>query len=770
MMAEKPVRRLMDETASYLSKGIERGILEESPSEAMVSSLQESAGVFSGFKTFHEMKEAANLLLDENGNLKPFERFSNDVQKINDAYNKHYLQTEYNFAVQSAQMAARWEEQQDDGGGRYLLQYRTAGDSKVRESHRKMDGITLPPSDPFWDKYYPPNGFNCFPAGTPILMGDGSFKAIEEIKKGDLVIGGSGQRKPVIGTHIRAYNGEMTRVITEGGTVSCTPNHRFLTARGWIAAGELEVGDILIQVGKVGTFDIAVNAIHNAHAIIRNGFMSFVRKWHPVRALAVDNKVKSGQKEVHDITPDHLPELERDSLGDKKVKHDLLAWAWWKAQCRKILRMQPPCTDRACNSPLPNVGTKEGRTCLQLLGDLANHPAIRLGLSLSNMLPGKSKLMVGSGKAFACGITPFSIANPLRDHGFSPSARLKPTMQDKFGDASVVDTPQGTEAAVTPKISEVSEFHGIPDIHSFNGFNSFYDFIRQTFLHTRYILVKGKDNENISMSVYNLSVKEDESYVLPSGIVHNCRCTVAKVRAAKYPATDSAEAMKAGDEATAGKYAEMFRFNPGKQRAAYPAYNSYTISKCKTCRKNGLDLAKIPSNELCAACKVIREEIQQGKYERDAEFGDRLLVALEADKTELDENKRAAKALLRSFPEMRITIRKHSRVKGEKNAEYLIDDIIADRKGIKSPKGIQSGFKKAIEQECNAVVVDLDANMSDKKLPVSELAKYINWRKSDFESGRIVRCYVVYHNKAIVITPNHKDREAIKAEIEKLKP
>lgn len=246
MLGEKPVRRLIEETAAYLSKGIERGIVEEQPSEAMVSSLRESAGVFSGFKTFHEMKEAAGLLLDEKGGLKPFEQFSNDVQKINDAYNKHYLKTEYNFTVQSAQMAARWEDQQDDGEGRYLLQYRTAGDKKVRKAHQELEGITLPASDPFWDKYYPPNGFNC-------------------------------------------------------------------------------------------------------------------------------------------------------------------------------------------------------------------------------------------------------------------------------------------------------------------------------------------------------------------------RCTVQKVRAAKYPATDGKEAMKAGDKATEGKYAEMFRFNPGKQRAAYPAYNSYTVKKCATCKKNGLKLAKIPSNELCAACPIIRE-------------------------------------------------------------------------------------------------------------------------------------------------------------------
>ena len=32
MLKEKPVRRLIEETAAYLSKGIERGVVQESPS------------------------------------------------------------------------------------------------------------------------------------------------------------------------------------------------------------------------------------------------------------------------------------------------------------------------------------------------------------------------------------------------------------------------------------------------------------------------------------------------------------------------------------------------------------------------------------------------------------------------------------------------------------------------------------------------------------------------------------------------------------------
>lgn len=39
--------------------------------------------------------------------------------------------------------------------------YRTAHDGKVRPEHAVLHNVTLPPSDPFWDEFYPPNGWNC---------------------------------------------------------------------------------------------------------------------------------------------------------------------------------------------------------------------------------------------------------------------------------------------------------------------------------------------------------------------------------------------------------------------------------------------------------------------------------------------------------------------------------------------------------------------------------------------------------------------------------
>lgn len=73
---------------------------------------------------------------------------------------EHWGEAEKGYATQSAQMAEKWQAFEKDGD-EYLLQYRTANDEKVRAEHAALQGITLPVSDPFWDKYYPPLGWNC---------------------------------------------------------------------------------------------------------------------------------------------------------------------------------------------------------------------------------------------------------------------------------------------------------------------------------------------------------------------------------------------------------------------------------------------------------------------------------------------------------------------------------------------------------------------------------------------------------------------------------
>lgn len=156
IMADSKVQKLIEAHADVLNRNIQR--LEMS--DTMRKRLTRSNYIFSGMKTFHELNEAFPSLLDSNGNRKTFEAFLNDVRKIDNTYNSNYLRAEYNFVQSSAEMAAKWEQFSEDGD-RYNLQYRTANDGKVRPEHAALNGVTLPPSDPFWEEYYPPNGWNC---------------------------------------------------------------------------------------------------------------------------------------------------------------------------------------------------------------------------------------------------------------------------------------------------------------------------------------------------------------------------------------------------------------------------------------------------------------------------------------------------------------------------------------------------------------------------------------------------------------------------------
>jgi SPP1 gp7 family putative phage head morphogenesis protein len=105
------------------------------------------------------MNEAGLSLKDKNGGIKDFETFKKEA---GDVFKKSglNLRAEYQHATQATQMAAKWNDIEEDGD-RYDLQYRTVGDDKVRHEHAELNGTTLPPSDPFWGEYYPPNGWGC---------------------------------------------------------------------------------------------------------------------------------------------------------------------------------------------------------------------------------------------------------------------------------------------------------------------------------------------------------------------------------------------------------------------------------------------------------------------------------------------------------------------------------------------------------------------------------------------------------------------------------
>ena len=163
LMKYKAYRELITATSQVFNTTIPHEVPEE-----MRAYLERDVFIFSGLKTHTQLTEARSKLKDEQGNIRPYHLFEKEILKLNNTYNRNYLEAEYQFAVQSAQSAANWANLQEDTS-RYWLEYRTAGDERVRQSHAALAGICLPKDDAFWTEYYPPNGWRCRCTAVEVL-------------------------------------------------------------------------------------------------------------------------------------------------------------------------------------------------------------------------------------------------------------------------------------------------------------------------------------------------------------------------------------------------------------------------------------------------------------------------------------------------------------------------------------------------------------------------------------------------------------------------
>lgn len=63
--------------------------------------------------------------------------------------------------MNTADMAGRWKQLWENREDRPYLQYRTAGDGRVRPLHQSWNGAIYPITASWWDTHYPPNGWGC---------------------------------------------------------------------------------------------------------------------------------------------------------------------------------------------------------------------------------------------------------------------------------------------------------------------------------------------------------------------------------------------------------------------------------------------------------------------------------------------------------------------------------------------------------------------------------------------------------------------------------
>lgn len=118
------------------------------------------------------------------------------------------------------------------------------------------------------------------------------------------------------------------------------------------------------------------------------------------------------------------------------------------------------------------------------------------------------------------------------------------------------------------------------------------------------------------------------SYMPPNG--WNCRCTAVEVLARNNTKSDSAAAIQKGEKATtqigkSGKNkAEMFRFNPGKDKRLFPENNAYNPKHCDGGKVNLSSMIGIASivlsleDEKCRAKKLLEEELKDFNKKKNA--------------------------------------------------------------------------------------------------------------------------------------------------------
>lgn len=83
----------------------------------------------------------------------------------------YQLETMFRTQLQMSFAAGRYQAEQHEDIQQILWGYKyiTVGDDRVRDSHEILEGTTLPKDDPFWQRFYPPNGWNCRCAVIPLF-------------------------------------------------------------------------------------------------------------------------------------------------------------------------------------------------------------------------------------------------------------------------------------------------------------------------------------------------------------------------------------------------------------------------------------------------------------------------------------------------------------------------------------------------------------------------------------------------------------------------
>ncbi len=137
--------------------------------------LQADTARFAAFRQYQQQTQMASLITDGMS----LDKFKLEAKPVLNMF-REYAKTEKQSAFAQAAAAERWQGFAENADIYPNLEWRTAGDSDVRDDHRKLDGLILPISDPFWNSHTPPLGWGC---RCEVIQTDAPVKEKEGFKK-----------------------------------------------------------------------------------------------------------------------------------------------------------------------------------------------------------------------------------------------------------------------------------------------------------------------------------------------------------------------------------------------------------------------------------------------------------------------------------------------------------------------------------------------------------------------------------------------------------
>lgn len=339
-----------------------------------------------------------------------------------------------------------------------------------------------------WKAVVGPVHPHCHPKGSKVVTNRGEIN-IEEVRPGDLVPTHTGIWRRVTHVWESGYSGIFVNIVLKNGQkVSATPNHLFLTDRGWISAKCLNDSDNLFEVSssqvKSVFKDLQANqkpTCFSKNTLFASILHGFSRSGVPITAIYFDGQlyIREGQINI-DNSQSVIGDRLQSQSSEPPVNHSFVG------------RMK-----------FTDLGLRFGE---QLFTRYSNPSS-----SLIRFLGDFPLLDVGE-------------ARHTQAIGFRTCSRCLSDRFDSGNDRVSSHTEMGGYLFYRKQLVEVQIQDGC-----YIEFNPTTTFSFDHCLKTSCTAIANVNITYYSGNVYNLTVEKDNSYIVNGVVSHNCQCQLVSV-------------------------------------------------------------------------------------------------------------------------------------------------------------------------------------------------------------------------------------------------